>query len=151
MTENNEIVNEKMIPVFGYELIRDTLLPNVLGEETPHILYWAGKELARKYPLETLDELADFFQKASFGELEVSSEKKDEMHILLRGEMVALRLTNDSNATFKLEAGFIAEQIQHQKKLYSESYEEVDKRKKTVKIVVKWDRKESVSDDEIVS
>lgn len=65
--------------------------------------------------------------------------------------MIALRLTNDSNATFKLEAGFIAEQIQHQKKLYSESYEEVDKRKKTVKIIVKWDRKESVSDDEIVS
>lgn len=65
MAENEEIVNEKMIPVFGYELIRDTLLPNVLGEEAPHILYWAGKELARKYPLETLDELADFFS-ASF-------------------------------------------------------------------------------------
>ncbi|EUJ42575.1 YslB family protein [Paenilisteria rocourtiae] len=151
MAENNEIVNEKMIPVFGYELIRDTLLPNVLGDETPHILYWAGKELARKYPLETLDELTDFFQKASFGDLEVISEKKDEMHLLLGGEMTALRLNNDGNATFKLEAGFIAEQVQHQKQLYSESYEEVDKRKKTVKIIVKWDRKESISDEEIVS
>ncbi|WP_430536142.1 YslB family protein [Listeria rocourtiae] len=151
MAENNEIVNEKMIPVFGYELIRDTLLPNVLGEETPHILYWAGKELARKYPLETLDELTDFFQQASFGDLEVISEKKDEMHLLLSGEMTALRLNNDGNVTFKLEAGFIAEQVQHQKQLYSESYEEVDKRKKTVKIIVKWDRKESVSDEEIVS
>ncbi|MBC6314728.1 YslB family protein [Listeria grandensis] len=151
MAENEEIVNEKMIPVFGYELIRDTLLPNVLGEEAPHILYWAGKELARKYPLETLDELADFFARASFGDLAVTTEKKDEMHLILSGEMVALRLDNDSNVIFKLEAGFIAEQIQHQKKLYTESYEEVDKRKKTVKIIVKWDRKEIVSDGEIVS
>lgn len=113
MAENEEVM---MIPIFGYELIRDTLIPNVLGEETPHILYWAGKELARKYPLETMDELADFFEKASFGDLEVSSEKKDEMIISLSGELVALRLNNDANATFKLEAGFIAEQIQHQKK-----------------------------------
>ncbi|AQY50959.1 hypothetical protein PWEIH_12840 [Listeria weihenstephanensis FSL R9-0317] len=147
MAENEEVM---MIPIFGYELIRDTLIPNVLGEETPHILYWAGKELARKYPLETMDELADFFEKASFGDLEVSSEKKDEMIISLSGELVALRLNNDANATFKLEAGFIAEQIQHQKRLYTESYEEVDKRKKVVKIIVKWDRKETVSDDEIV-
>ncbi|MBC1499901.1 YslB family protein [Listeria weihenstephanensis] len=147
MADNEEVM---MIPIFGYELIRDTLIPNVLGEETPHILYWAGKELARKYPLETMDELADFFEKASFGDLEVSSEKKDEMIISLSGELVALRLNNDANATFKLEAGFIAEQIQHQKRLYTESYEEVDKRKKVVKIIVKWDRKETVSDDEIV-
>ncbi|MBC1650828.1 YslB family protein [Listeria booriae] len=151
MAENEEIVNEKMIPVFGYELIRDTLVPNILGEETPHILYWAGKELARKYRLETMEDIVDFFKRASFGDLTVVGEKKDELQLLLSGEIVTSRLANDSEAIFKLEAGFVAEQIQYQRKLYTESYEEVDKRKKTVRIIVKWDRKEAVSDDDIIS
>ncbi|MBC9884011.1 DUF2507 domain-containing protein, partial [Bradyrhizobium sp. INPA01-394B] len=44
--------------------------------------------------------------------------------------------------------GFIAEQLQSQKKLYTESYYEIDKRKKQVTIIVKWDRKETIDNEE---
>lgn len=75
-------------------------------------------------------------------------EKKDEMRLLLEGEMVAARFRTQEEPTFKLEAGFIAEQMQSQKKLYTESYDEIDKRKKQVTIIVKWDRKETIDNEE---
>ena len=36
---------------FGYELIRDHVLASILGKHEKDILYWAGKDLARKFPL----------------------------------------------------------------------------------------------------
>ena len=41
----------KSFPIFGYELMRDFLLPTILGKHEKDILYWAGKDLARKFPL----------------------------------------------------------------------------------------------------
>lgn len=75
-------------------------------------------------------------------------EKKDEMRLLLEGETVGARFRTQEEPTFKLEAGFIAEQLQSQKKLYTESYDEIDKRKKQVTIIVKWDRKETIDNEE---
>ncbi|EMG27494.1 hypothetical protein LFLEISCH_10664 [Listeria fleischmannii subsp. fleischmannii LU2006-1] len=52
------------IPSFGLEILRDYLIPELLGEEAPHILYWAGKDLARKFPLESLEEINSFFKRS---------------------------------------------------------------------------------------
>lgn len=69
------------------------------------------------------------FEEASWGNFSILKEKKDEMRLLLEGETVAARFRTQEEPTFKLEAGFIAEQLQSQKKLYTESYDEIDKRK----------------------
>ncbi|MBC1670245.1 YslB family protein [Listeria welshimeri] len=150
MTENEQNGHEEhiLVPSFGLDLLRNYLIPEILGDEAPHIMYWAGKDLARKFPLETLDEVADFFEKASWGKFSILKEKKDELRLLLQGEMVEARFTSQENPTFKLEAGFVAEQLQAQKKLYTESYDEVDTRKKQVTIIVKWDRKEAIDNEE---
>ncbi|MDF2791483.1 MAG: hypothetical protein K0S80_4585, partial [Neobacillus sp.] len=66
--ESNEPRN---ISLFGYELIREFILPDILGKDTPEILYWAGKRLARNHPLNSLDEIIDFFSKASWGQLDL--------------------------------------------------------------------------------
>ena len=38
---------------FALSLLRDGLLVNLLQEDYPHILYWAGKEIARQFPTES--------------------------------------------------------------------------------------------------
>ena len=52
---------------FGYELVREELLHEILGKDTAEILYWAGKRLARNYPLSSLEEIISFFEQASWG------------------------------------------------------------------------------------
>ncbi len=51
------------ISAFSDFLFRQELLPNLFGKETPFILYWAGKDLARKYPLATIDDVIAFLNK----------------------------------------------------------------------------------------
>ncbi|WP_088809863.1 MULTISPECIES: YslB family protein [Listeria] len=148
MTEEIHEDVQSQIPSFGLELLRDHLIPELLGEETPHILYWAGKDLARKFPLASLDEISAFFKKASFGELTLTKEKKDELRITLSGEQVEKRFLAEGNPTFKLEAGFLAEQIQSQRGFYAEAYDEINARKKEALLIVKWDRKETTDNEE---
>ena len=58
------VYNEmKTIPTFGYELIRDNILRSVLGKHEEEVLYWAGKELARKFPLFSIEEAASFLNR----------------------------------------------------------------------------------------
>ncbi|MFL6556844.1 MAG: DUF2507 domain-containing protein, partial [Bacillus sp. (in: firmicutes)] len=43
MNDDIQTDEPRTISIFGYELIRDILLPEILGKDTPEILYWAGK------------------------------------------------------------------------------------------------------------
>ena len=54
---------------FAYELLREELLPDLIGNDSDGILYWAGRNLARKYPLETIEEVIQFFEKVGWGTL----------------------------------------------------------------------------------
>jgi predicted hydrocarbon binding protein len=82
---NINVDEEIQIPVFGYELIRDILLNDILGKDSPQVLYWAGKQLARKFPLSEINEVISFFNKASWGNLEIFKQTKDEMIVSLSG------------------------------------------------------------------
>ena len=140
--EQNNIEELETFPLFGYELIREILLPSILGDEAPDILYWAGKELARKFPLMTTDEIISFFEEAGWGSLTIASSNKKEMILELTGPYITRRLELLEDVSFTLESGFIAEQIQSQKKMIAEAFEEVNKRQKKVVITVRWDRKD---------
>jgi predicted hydrocarbon binding protein len=129
---------------FGYELIREILLPDLLGKETTPVLYWAGKSLARKYPLETMEEIIAFFEKAGWGTLTIVSEGKNELEFELTSPLIAARFSYKEDCTFQLEAGFLAQQIEQQKKLVTEAYEQQKKRAKKVIFTVKWDRKDPI-------
>ena len=121
-------IEELQIPTFGYELIREILLQDILGEDSYHILYWAGKQLARKFPLTSMNEVISFFQSAGWGELIIKKETKNEMELTLTGEIINRRLDLYTNTHFQLEAGFLAEQCVLQKKFYSEAISEIKKR-----------------------
>ena len=138
-------IEELQIPTFGYELIREILLQDILGEDSYHILYWAGKKLARKFPLTSMNEVISFFQSAGWGELIIKKETKNEMELTLTGEIINRRLDLYTNTHFQLEAGFLAEQCVLQKKFYSEAISDIKKRANQILFTVKWDTKDPIA------
>lgn len=127
------------VPAFGYEIIREELLPDLLGKDGPTILYWAGKRLARKYPLFSIDEIYEFFRDAGWGNLQMTNSKEKEITFSLTSELIRQRIEAKTDTTFQLEAGFLAEQITQQKKVYAEAYEHPKKKEGNVIFTVKWD------------
>ncbi|NEX78396.1 YslB family protein [Bacillus thermocopriae] len=138
--QNVHELEPRSISIFGYQLIRETLLPEILGQDTPEILYWAGKQLARKYPLEGYNEIIDFFAKASWGHLELKNEKKHEMDFELSSPLIVSRVKSKAENYFQLEAGFLAQQIQQQKGVTAETFEHPVKKSNKVLFTVKWEK-----------
>ncbi|WHX99526.1 YslB family protein [Neobacillus sp. DY30] len=132
------------ISLFGYELIREFILPEILGKDTPEILYWAGKRLARSHPLNSLDEIIDFFSKASWGQLEIKKERKDEIEFELVSPLIVSRVKSKAEHYFQIEAGFLAQQIELQKQVITETFEHPVKKSNKVLFTVKWDRKDTI-------
>ena len=139
--ESNEPRN---ISLFGYELIREFILPEILGKDTPEILYWAGKRLARNHPLNSLDEIIDFFTKASWGQLELKKERKDEIEFELVSPLIVSRVKSKAEHYFQIEAGFLAQQIELQKQVIAETFEHPVKKANKVLFTVKWDHKDTI-------
>ncbi|NRD76047.1 YslB family protein [Bacillus sp. BRMEA1] len=134
-------VDERTISIFGYELIRDILIPEILGKDTHEILYWAGKRLARKFPLEDFDALIDFFSKASWGQLLIIKESKNQLELELMSPRIAPRVKSKAEQYFQLEAGFLAQQIEFQKQVATaEAFEHPIKKSNKVHFTVKWEK-----------
>ncbi|OLS41488.1 YslB family protein [Bacillus sp. MRMR6] len=142
--ETTQPDDSRSVSIFGYELIREFVLPEILGKDTPEILYWAGKRLARKYPLNGFDELIDFFNNASWGHLEVKAELKDEIEFELMSPLFVSRVKSKAEHFFQIEAGFLAQQIELQKQVIAETFEHPVKKANKVKFTVKWDKKDSL-------
>jgi len=134
--------NTRIIPVFGYEIIRDQVLSSVLGKHEKEILYWAGKEVARKYPLFTLDEIGSFFQQAGWGDISLEKESKESYTYVLTGDDELLKF---EQRCFRLEAGFLAQQVQKLNGYLTECHDEVKAKKGQVVFTIKWDVKEPVN------
>jgi len=126
----------------GYEIIKDHVLPNILGKHEDEILYWSGKDVARKFPIFSIDELPDFFQEAGWGPLisyEGKNTKDEALFILEQNDTTLLE-----NRSYQLEAGFIAEQFQKLNGYLTECYGEKLLKEKQVRFLVKWDLKTKV-------
>ncbi|MFS0689049.1 YslB family protein [Sporosarcina sp. 179-K 8C2 HS] len=126
----------------GYEIIRDHVLPNILGKHEDEILYWSGKDIARKFPIFSIDELPDFFQEAGWGILvshEGKTAKDEALFILEQSDATLIE-----NRSYQLEAGFIAEQFQKLNGVLTECYGEKFPKEKLVRFLVKWDLKTKI-------
>lgn len=129
------------ISSFGYELIRDHVLSSILGKHEDDILYWAGKDLARKFPCKSQEEIIAFFENASWGNLTIDKEMRDGRIFHLTGDPELLQIGHRS---FRLEAGFIAEQIQQVQGYLTECYDEKRTKQQLITFTVKWDVKERI-------
>ncbi|MGG0656719.1 DUF2507 domain-containing protein [Rummeliibacillus pycnus] len=128
---------------FGYELIRDHVLSSILGKNENDILYWCGKELARKFPLYELDEAISFFKEAGWGDLVFDKVSTSEAFCTLTGDPEVLKF---EQRCFRLEAGFLAQQQQKCSGFLTECYEETKAKQSLVKFHIKWDLKDKVED-----
>jgi hypothetical protein len=141
-TEPEITLEEISVPSFGYELIREELLTNILGKDAPEILYWSGKHLARTHLLQNLNEISAFFEEAGWGTLTVKKELRNELLFELTSPLIKKRIDLKPDAHFKLEAGFLAQQIETQIGMVSEAYEQIHKKAGLVEITVRWDQKD---------
>jgi hypothetical protein len=133
------------INAFAYELIREELLPDIIGKELDRILYWAGKNLARKYTLETFEDIIVFFRQAGWGDLSIVEQNRRELQLQLTSPLIGERYKNKQNTTYQLEAGFLAQQTQQQRQVIAEAYEDPKKRSEKVLFTVKWDAKDPLN------
>ncbi|OZM57902.1 hypothetical protein CIB95_05980 [Lottiidibacillus patelloidae] len=136
--------NDIQVPTFGYELLRDEVIPEILGRDCAQIMYWTGRAMGRKYPCKTLEEIIAFFEKAGWGSLQLTKEKKEEMIFEVTSPIIASRLTSNKDALFGLEAGFLAESVQAIKKYATETHEKVNVKKGIVTFTARWDIKEEI-------
>ena len=127
---------------FGYEIIRDHVLPSILGKNEAEILYWAGKEVARKFPIFTTEELPSFFVEAGWGTLTLEKLSKHEAFYKLTNDSFSLKI---QERTFHLESGFIAEQYQKVNGVLTECFTEQNHKGEFVQFHVKWDSKTKVN------
>ncbi|HET7579023.1 MAG TPA: YslB family protein [Bacillales bacterium] len=146
--KQTEITLNETVPAFGYELLRNVLIPELLGNEQATILYWAGKNLARKYPLDTLDDIIDFFAYAGWGNLIAGKEEKNSMTFTLTADLISERLDQDKQTPFTLEAGFLAQQIETMKNRFADAKSSL-KRGKIISITVIWDQKDPVVEESL--
>ena len=141
----SEETEQTSVPVFAYELLRDILIPELLGKDSHEVSYWAGKHLARKFPLLSLDEATAFFEEAGWGHLYIVHEKKNEYKLELSGNLVERRLQVNASPCFRLETGFLAQQVQSMKQSVAEAFDEVNKKERIVTIIIRWDKKDLIT------
>ncbi|MCH4163468.1 MAG: YslB family protein [Lentilactobacillus diolivorans] len=109
---NKLITNNHLSGLLGQELIRDDLLPSILGSDYHEISYWAGKHLARTHQLANYDDLTTFFDQFKMGHLTLLKRSGNQIKWQLDGDVVTNRLDLFDDPDFFLEAGFIAQNCQ---------------------------------------
>ncbi len=135
MQDNTQKPNEHVY--FVNQLYRDFLLPEILGDDTAAILYWAGKRISRHYDLSSFDDVVDFFNMAEFGQLEKIKERRASITFELSGQNVADRLDSDSRE-FSLESGILAEAVERETGRATESEITILNKEKKVQILTRF-------------
>jgi len=135
------------VHIFSKEILRDVLLPDLLGREHAHILYWSGKQLARKFPLNNMEETIEFFKKAGWGELEEGKSGKKDALFILKGPIIDRRLDLNPESEYQLEAGFLAQQLQFQNKRITEAIYEIKAKAAQVHLIARWDQKDLIDNE----
>jgi hypothetical protein len=139
-----EQFGDASVPAFGYELLRNQLLPELLGKEAASILYWAGRKLARNYPAQSEEDIENFFAHAGWGDLKLIDSGKAKMVFECHSSLIESRIKDHPNTVlFTMESGFLAEQIQKIHGFIAESYTDIRTgRDKKVIFTVEWDAKD---------
>ncbi|GAA0601225.1 YslB family protein [Virgibacillus siamensis] len=112
----------------GYDIIRYLGLPELLGAEAPTLLYFMGKNIARKMDTESVSDVIYAFEKLGWGTLELIKEKKRELTFHLMSDSVVYKLNAPFDTDFRLESGFLAESIELLKDRTCECKEEINKK-----------------------
>ncbi|MCI1283339.1 MAG: YslB family protein [Lacticaseibacillus songhuajiangensis] len=141
-TQYTELMTSELeTPYFGQQMLRDVLIPNLLGAKTSGIMYFAGRDLAPRVPV-TDEQIPDLFAKLGLGTLTLNKNKVKLRTYTLSGEVVATRIKNFPEADFQFEAGLIAQLVQQVLGMTTEAASNVDKRGDSVELTLSIDPSE---------
>lgn len=134
MTKKQQLIpltalNKLDTETVGHDILRYISLPNLLGEEAEPILYYMGKNLARSFEINNLDDVHFIFEKLGWGYLDLIKQRKKSLTFTLMADALARRLNLKLATEFRLEAGFLAEAIHI---IYDEPCECIEKIKKNI-------------------
>lgn len=99
------------IPLFGYHMIRDHILPSITGEHQSSILYWTGKNLADQFIPNSLDECTELFLELGWGYLEQEQSNLHMQRFSLNSPFFNTRNLTENDSTFALECGFLTQAL----------------------------------------
>lgn len=124
-------------------ILRDVVLPDILGNDTKEILYWEGKKLFTNFldEIQNEEELINFFENSGFGQLEVKKAATKYFEFILSGDIVISRLQAE-HPEFDLETGFLCEFVQTITNSYCIS--SINLKSKSVVISIDIDHKSEV-------
>ncbi|UQS85205.1 YslB family protein [Apilactobacillus apisilvae] len=128
--------NKETSNYWGQELLRDILINDLLGDDNHSILYWAGKKIARRFPLKDALDVSLFFKQSGLGDLSIISENKHEIKWVLSGEIIKARIESSSDNDFMFEAGILAQIAQQQLGVIAEA-EMNPKEDKNGKVIIR--------------
>lgn len=120
----------------GYDVLRYISLPDLLGEESNVLLYFMGKNLARKLPPQSLEDIFYTFERLGWGQLDLVKERKKTFIFHLMSDAIVYRLKAPIETEFRLEAGFLAEAIQLIYRTECECIEKINRRLQQVELKV---------------
>lgn len=120
----------------GYDILRYIGLPELFGEEKETLLYFLGRNLARRFEFNSLEDLRLFFEKMGLGVLDLVKEKKNLKTFYLLSDAVVAKLQSNIETDFRLEAGIIAEVMQQLEGVDCECIESIHRRVKQVEFTV---------------
>ncbi|SET43612.1 Protein of unknown function [Oceanobacillus limi] len=120
----------------GYDILRYISLPDILGSEADTLLYFMGKNLARKFEIKSLGDIVHFFDKCGWGKLDLFKEKRNKLIFHMLSDSVVQRINAPIDVNFRLEAGFLAEAIRILKGKDCECVEETNKKIRQVEFEI---------------
>src|SRR5690625_4191241 len=120
----------------GQDVLRYLTLPELLGHEKETILYFAGRTLARKIDIRSIDDLAFTFHLFRWGKLELEKEKKNKIVFYLMADEIVERMKAPYTVDFRMEAGFIAEALEQITNRATECIESVNERLYSIQFTV---------------
>lgn len=99
------------VPLFGYHMIRDHVLPTITGEYQSSVLYWAGKNLAAQFCLNSLEDCIDLFLELGWGYLDREQSNLHMQTFKLISPFFSTRNITENASTFALECGFLTQAL----------------------------------------
>jgi hypothetical protein len=139
-SENGESTDTLTENYFAVSVLRDFILPDLLDKDAVELLYWAGKNLSRQLILD-MESLPELFNKAGFGNLEITKQTPKSYTYKLTGPEVEQRFdTNNDDPEFSLETGIIAETVEKTIAAYCLGTYTVNSKAKSVTIKIQIDR-----------
>lgn len=131
MSKNNDKLSVSLLDALhtsgaGYDILRYISLPKLFGSEANTILYFMGKDLARSFQIESINDIYEISEKLGWGKMELIKERKNSLTFTLMADAIFHRLQAPLTLDFRLEAGFLAESVSNIKGIECECSEKIN-------------------------